>query len=103
MIKVKSKLENNIFDGVLIKKGYNIIENNVYFNVLEKNPTFTSFKAKGFIKDIAGECEVKKECKTEEKPDFASMSYADLKKYVKDNNIEVESMKKDDIYKALGI
>lgn len=102
MIKLKSKLENNIIDGVLIKKGLNHIEDTV-FDKLKQNKTFIKFLELGFISNLL--LKKVKEVKTEinNKPDFASMSYEDLKKYVKDNRIEVKSMKKADILEALGV
>ena len=102
MINLKSKLENNIFDGVLVKKGISQIEE-ALFEKLSKNPTFVKFLEGGYILKVAAQKvkEAKEEIKN--KPDFSKMSYNDLKKYVKDNKIEVKSLSKADIYEALGI
>lgn len=113
MVKIKSTLEANIFDGVLIKKGINILsesEAEIIFN----NYTVKDLLKKGYLrvidlKDVKAKEEKKTEQKTKQKeekkddkkPDFASMDYNDLKKYVKENNIQVESLKKEDILKAL--
>lgn len=101
MIKLISKLEANIFDNVLLKKGINVISE-AAFNQLKKNKTFLNFFDAGFITHIVAE--KIKEAKTEirEKPDFSKFSYEDLKKYVKENNIKVSSMKKTDLLAALN-
>lgn len=100
MIKLKSKLENNLIDGVLIKKGINHLEEAVYDKV-SKSKVFIKFCELGYIVRLA--VKKVKEIKEEKKPDFASMSYADLKKYVKENKIEVKSQSKADILEALGL
>lgn len=101
MIKLRSKLENNLLDNVLVKKGITYIEEEVY-NKLLKNETFKKFCDLGYIAQVV--VNKVKEAKKEisEKPDFTKFSYQDLKKYVKEHNIKVKSQSKDDILKALG-
>lgn len=101
MVKLKSKLENNIFDNVLVKKGINHISEEL-FNKLKQNKAFKSFCDLGYIA-----CTVKekvKEVKEEltNKPDFSAMSYDELKAYVKEHNIKVPSLKKVDILAVLN-
>ena len=96
MKELISTLENNIFSGVLIKKGKNLIEDAVY-NKLIKNKQFIKFLEKKHI-NLAGKS---KETNDTKETDFTTLSYDDLKKYVKENNIEVKSMKKEDILAAL--
>ena len=98
MKELISTLENNIFSGVLIKKGKNLIEDAVY-NKLIKNKQFIKFLEKKHI-NLAGKSKETNETK-ETETDFTTLSYDDLKKYVKENNIEVKSMKKEDILAAL--
>ncbi len=100
MIKLKSKLEANNFGGIIIKKGLNVVSNDIYFNVLLKNKTYLNFEQRGYIENIAGESEAPPPQKI---PDFTSMPYKDLKAYVIAHNIEVASMKKADILQVLGI
>ena len=91
-MKLISKLENNVIAGVLIKKGKNEIEDAVY-NTLCKDKHFARFVKNGYIVKETGD-------KPENK--FESMTYDELKQYVKDNNIEVPSLKKADILKVLS-
>jgi len=102
MIKIKSKLESNLFDGVLVKKGLNYIDEAIY-KKLSKNKVFNKFCELGYIAGVAISKvkEVKQEIKN--RPDFASMSYQELKKYVKEHNIKVKSQSKADILEALGV
>lgn len=103
MKELISTLENNIFSGVLIKKGKNLIEDAVY-NKLTKNKQFIKFLEKKHINlaAVSAKTTDKKETDTKEtETDFTTLSYDDLKKYVKENNIEVKSMKKEDILAAL--
>lgn len=93
MTIIYSKLENNVFSKILIKKGKNTINEEVYAELL-KDKVFKNFLEKGFIK-IEDREEENKEI------DFTKMTYAELKAYVKANNIEVKSLKKDDILEAL--
>lgn len=99
---IKSKLENNIIDGVLIKKGISNIDE-ALFKKLSKNDTFIKFCELGYILNLAAKKVIEVKEEVSNKPDFASMSYAELKKYVKDNKIKVKSQSKADIYAALGI
>lgn len=108
-MKILSKLENNIIEGVLIKKGKNTLKENDFIK-LSKNPEFMRFvQDKKFILEEQKKQEVKetkKEAKKEpekkdDKSDFDSMSYDELKKYVKENNIKVDSYKKADLLNTL--
>lgn len=97
-----STLEDNIFLGVLIKKGVNKIPDKIYNNLIS-NPVFRARMTLGQIKEQGQK--TKSAAKTAETiqqtTDFDSMSYDELKKYVKENNIKTDSMKKADILKAL--
>ena len=94
MQKVLSKLENNKFSNIVVKKGLNLV-NGKDFKILSKDVQFKSFVEKGYIRILL-------KTKKTEKPDFNSMNYNELKKYVKENNIEVPSLKKDDILNILN-
>lgn len=96
MQKVLSKLENNKFSNVVVKKGLNLI-NDKDFKTLSDNTQFKSFVEKGYIQIKAKAKKI-----NTEKPDFNSMDYNELKKYIKNNNIEVPSLKKDDILNVLN-
>lgn len=101
MINIKSKLENNMFDNVLVKKGINHISEEL-FNKLKQNKTFKAFCDLGYIACTAKEKvkEVKEEIAN--KPDFSKFSYDELKAYVKKHNIKVPSLKKADILAVLN-
>ena len=101
MKTVYSALENNIFSGVLLKKGKNIISDRAY-NTLLLNVDFCTFIGLGYIKVKGADFTKVKQTVTESvTPDFDSMTYAQLKKHVTDNCIEVKSMKKADILEVL--
>ena len=101
MKTVYSALENNMFSGILLKKGKNIISDREY-NTLLLNVDFCTFIALGYIKVKGADFTKVKQAVTESvTPDFDSMTYAQLKKYVIDNNIQVKSMKKADILESL--
>ena len=78
MQKVFSKLENNIFENIEIKKGENLISDNHYL-IIKKNPIF----------------------KNAEVQDFDNMTYQELKQFAYENKIIAKSNKKDDLLKAI--
>lgn len=97
MIKIKSKLENNIFGGIELKKGVHSYTN-------------SEFARMNFDKDFRKHILVKNieifnlkpvETAKEEKPDFAKMPYRELVAYVRANKIKTKSMKLADILEAL--
>lgn len=94
MKTIFSKLEDNIFAGILVKKGENKITDKEC-EILFKNHHFCAAAGRGFIflQHTSRE--------NNSAPNFDEMSYAELKKYVLDNNIAVTSMKKADILEAL--
>lgn len=97
MQKVFSKLENNIFENIEIKKGENLISDNHYL-IIKKNPIFKKYVNDGFI--IVQEVKAKK-FKNNKIQDFDNMSYQELKKYAYENKIIATSNKKDDLLKAI--
>lgn len=104
MKTIISKLENNIFSGILVKKGTNKIFDKDY-NVLLLDVNFCTFTGLGLIKvEGAISAKVKKavaEVIEEVKKSFDDMTYQELLKYVKKHNIKVPSTKKADILKVL--
>lgn len=100
MKTIISMLEDNIFSGILVKKGLNNLSDKQY-NVLTSSRHFLAACAKGFIRQITPVSPEVKKAVSAIMPDFDTMSYHELKKYVKENNIEVPSMKKADILKTL--
>ena len=96
-MQIKSKLENNIFCGVLLKKGLHTYKNSDYTRM-----TFDKdFKRHILVRniEIIG---LKAETKAkEEKPDFTVMTYKELVAYVKEHKIKTKSMKLADILAAL--
>lgn len=102
MIKINSKLENNIFGGVELKKGINKYKNADYArmshdrnfkrHILVKNIEIMELSAPGAVKPAGAD---------KEKIDYTKMSYNELVKFVKKNNIETKSMKTADILEAL--
>lgn len=90
MKKIISALENNLFSNVLIKKGLNIIEDDIY-KKLCSDKQFKIFLSRGYIKPEAEEKE----------KNYEDMSYQELKRYVQKNNIKVNSFKRVDILEAL--
>lgn len=97
MQKVFSKLENNIFENIEIKKGENLISDNHYL-IIKKNPIFKNYVNNGFI--IVQEVKATK-FKNDKIQDFDNMSYQELKKYAYENKIIATSNKKDDLLKAI--
>lgn len=100
---IVSKLENNIFSGILIKKGENKISDKDY-NTLLLDVNFVTFVGLKYLsvqnKTFTKVTEAVEEIKNE-KPDFENMTQPELKSYVIKNNIEVQSFKKVDILAAL--
>ena len=100
MLTIISKLENNLFDDILIKKGSNNVKN-IELSSLLKNTTFKSMCAKGYIK-ILGNKQSKPQ--TDDKVlDFESMNYQELQKYVKAHQIKTNGTKKADLLAAIEI
>lgn len=99
-MKLISKIENNIIADTLIKKGINTISQEVY-EKLSENKFFQSLIKNDYIKVIDKKIKSVKVEVSVKAPDFTKMSYQELKKYVVKNNIKTDSMKKDDILKAL--
>lgn len=97
MQKIISKLENNIYENIEIKKGENLISDNHYL-IIKKNPIFKKYVNDGFI--IVQEVKAKK-FKNNKIQDFDNMSYQELKKYAYKNKIIATSNKKDDLLKAI--
>lgn len=100
MKTIISTLEDNIFSGILVKKGLNNLSDKKY-KVLTSSRHFQAACAKGFIRQIIPVSPEVKKAVSAIMLDFDTMSYDELKKYVKENNIEVPSMKKADILKTL--
>lgn len=103
MKTIISKLENNVFSGILVRKGKNKISDKDYQTLL-LDVNFVAFTGLNYLKvEGAQFTKVAKAVdKTiEEDMDFESMSYQDLKAYVQKNNIEVPSLKKADILSVL--
>ena len=100
MKTIISMMEDNIFSGILVKKGLNNLSDKKY-KVLTSNRHFQAAYAKGFIRQI-----ISVSAKTEKptgavNPDFNTMPYAELKKYVKENDIKAASQSKADILAAI--
>ncbi len=100
MKTITSFLEKNIFNGITIKKGLNNLTNSQFEKAMQ-DAAFATFVDRGLIREIAAKTPDEKRVVASIKPDFDTMAYTELKKYVTENNIEVISMKKADILKAL--
>ena len=104
MLKIYSKLEDNIFSGVTIKKGLNCIPDKVGKKLVLLDKVFKNFVEKGFIKiEVKDQSSTKaNKASVQETPlDFNSMTQPELKSYVLKNNIQVPSFKKADILSVL--
>lgn len=100
MIEIKSKLENNVFGGVVLKKGINKYRDCDYAR-MNFDKEFRKHLIVGNVQ-ILGLKPVEKPVKQKkEKPDYTKMSYKELVQYVKDNKIKTKSMKTADILEAL--
>lgn len=100
---IVSKLENNIFSGILIKKGENKISDKDYKTLL-LDVNFVTFVGLKYL-SVQGQIFPKVTKAVEEikdkKLDFENMTQPELKSYVIKNNIKVPSFKKVDILAAL--
>lgn len=103
MIKIYSKLEDNIFSGIKIKKGLNCLPDKTGKQLVLLDKAFKGFVEKGLIKIEAKELANKKANAASSVPalDFNSMTQPELKSYVIKNNIQVPSYKKADILSVL--
>ncbi len=104
MIKINSKLENNIFGGIELKKGINKYKNSDYARMSHDRNFKRHILVKNIeVMDLSEPEAVKPQAKNEkEKIDYTKMSYNELVKFVKANNIKTKSMKTADILEALG-
>lgn len=99
MIEIKSKLENNVFGGVVLKKGINKYRDCDYAR-MNFDKEFRKHLIVGNVQ-ILGLKPVEKPILKKEKLDYTKMSYKELVQYVKDNKIKTKSMKTADILEAL--
>ena len=105
MYTIISKLENNLFSGILIKKGENKVTDKDCFELI-KDITFNRYVETGFIK-----IEEKKELKTKtpptndgetnNEPTLEEMKYQELVKLAKSKGIDTNKKKKEEIIKEL--
>ena len=94
MIKIKSKLENILFNGVLLKKGVFSYNHSQYARM--------SFDREFKKHILVGNIELLNFVRQEqEKPDFGKMPYKELVAYVRQHKIKTKSMKSADILEAL--
>ena len=96
-MQIKSKLENYLFGGVLLKKGLHTYKNSDYTR-MTFDKEFKRHILVGNIEIIGLKAEVKAK---EKKPDFTAMSYKELVSFVKEHKIKTKSMKLADILAAL--
>lgn len=97
MKTIISALEDNIFSGILVKKGETRLTEKAY-ELLSKTREFKTAVQNGFIRLVTADVT---KPNISDKPNFDTMSYAELKQYVTDNKIAVASKKKVDILNAL--
>lgn len=97
MIKIKSKLENIIFNGVLLKKGVFSYNHSQYARMSFDR----EFKKHILVGNIELLNFVRQEQEKQEKPDFGKMPYKELVAYVRQHKIKTKSMKLADILEAL--
>lgn len=102
MQTIVSKLENNLFNWILIKKGENKVSDKDYLELI-KDIIFKQYVENGFIK-----VEEKKELKTKTPPTnegetqgLENMKYQDLVKLAKSKGIDTNKKKKEEIIKEL--
>lgn len=98
MITIISKLENNLFDEILIKKGINNVNNLTLSNLL-KNATFKTMCANGHIKVVKPAQKQEDKKTTSLNPE--DMNYQELLKFVKEHQIETEGTKKANLLAAI--
>jgi hypothetical protein len=103
MIKIISKLEDNIFSGILVKKGLTCLCESD-FKKLKQDKNFISFQNKKFIiieqKKSKASTPANKTIKAP--ADFETMNWKDLQAYAKSRGIKaktkaniIEELKKD--------
>ena len=97
MQTIISKLENNTFNNVLIKKGKNIISDKKCIDLLKDN-FFKSCVMKGLIKILEKE---KKEINKENNSNYENMKYQELVQIAKSRGIDTNKKKKEEIIKEL--
>ena len=100
MQTIISKLENNTFNNVLIKKGKNLISDKKCIDLLQ-NDFFKNYVMKGLIKILEKEKKEIKEINKENTPDYENMNYNDLVKYAKSKGIDTKKKKKAQIIEEL--
>lgn len=100
MHTIISKLENNTFNNVLIKKGKNLISDKKCIDLLQ-NDFFKNYVMKGLIKILEKEKKEIKEINKENTPDYENMNYNDLVKYAKSKGIDTNKKKKAQIIEEL--
>lgn len=98
MKTIFSKLEDNIFSGILVKKGENKLTDKEC-KILFQNRYFCVAAEKDFIFLRFSDAPAKpKEVTT---PNFEQMSYYELKDYAKEHDIKPKSQSRAEILKAL--
>lgn len=100
MKTITSFLEKNIFNGITIKKGLNNLTNSQFEKAMQ-DAAFATFVDRGLIREIAAKTPDEKRVVASIKPDFDTMAYAELKKYVKANDIKAASQSKADLLAAI--
>lgn len=98
MITIISKLENNLFDEILIKKGINKVDN-LTLSKLLKNVAFNIMCTHGYIKVVTPV--QKEEDKETTSINLEDMNYQELLKFVKAHEIKTEGTKKADLLIAV--
>lgn len=94
MFKIFSTLEDNIFSGILVKKGLTYLCESD-FKKLKQDKNFISFHNKKLI-DIE-----QKKSKVSAPINFESMKWQDLQAYAKSKGISVKAKSKIDIINEL--
>lgn len=97
MFKIVSKLEDNMFLDVLVKKGSNLFYESD-FKKLKSDKNFISFQNKKFI---IIEQKKSKVSVSKAPIDFESMNWKDLLAYAKSKGISVKAKSKIDIINEL--
>lgn len=101
MLKLVSKLEANIFSGILVKKGINFVNKTVFLRLI-KDGNFLKFWNKGFfnVKEDP-EPTIDRPKVNEIKLDYESMKWQDLQAYAKSKGISINKKTKVDIINEL--
>ena len=98
MKTIISKLEDNIFSGILVKKGENRLTDKEC-DILFKNHHFCAATGSRYVfLRLSDVPKPKAEITT---PDFDQMTYNELKAYAKKHNVKPASNKQADIIEAL--